>query len=1030
MVGNSDDIGEFQFDPTEFEFAWSRIVATRNELLSIGFAGLVSRINDIASTVTLLRSPIVHDVRQRITAAESALRKLQRQITVSGQAQVASKLESAIATSRPMREIFEEVSSSRSDKATGDKIKTPSIFPPGHPDRIASGGTIPIEGSSAAAFTSQIGGDFGGEGTGFVPPPTVPLPTPGTGADTIPPDENASCPVGPGECHTLNFAGAITVRDTTTGALRSIPRCEDAPPIVPPDAPAETPSTVNAAPGTNYCDLGAFLPGSNAAHVTPSNIGDSIRNLLIPSTGDILATLANATFNPFVTNPIQTVGITTQAVLAELLAKLTTEVTALLSGSGVQLGHNVDTYAGRILLSLSSIIAGDVATDLKQPLDYFSHLASPVLYPPINESTAAFLGGSISEPIFDSWVKANNYCLEPWKAVTDSQRTKPNPAELVSMRCKAIISSPQYDKQMRDLGYTRQADRDNIFDNSQIRPPLSELIRYMVRDTADNAIVQQFKLDGEGETAFERKFTGPIRQWAVDQCVPEEVMRHSWRAHWRLPGFNQLSEMLHRLRPGAEGVENPVTIDDVRTAMAQDDVLSFWIPKLLEISFRPLTRIDLRRAFTIGAITKDQVREGYKDLGYDETRANILADFSEKLKNNRVFSHRGIRLWKTEAIGRAEAKAILQTEGFPDDMIETALDQTAKTFRTHTALKRFAAGCIGRNEAKDILIAHGADSGKIIEWLDRVSGCKLSHKAVGLFKSCLITKKEATDRMTADGMLPSTITKLLDDALLAVDASDQKACVDKLCDRFELGEFNEVQLRQQILALGVPLHCVETLVRKCICNLKSKVKEPTAAMLCKWLEQGLIEIDAFITRLTNLGYSQADAINIVVVCVDGINKRAAQAAAKQQKQGKQQQQKEDKEIERDDTKGKKRADAQRKRLAIARKAKERREKQLLKLAVDISGLAEIDLNDALALVVSEKERISLAHLLTIDQTIQTLLMARDAFKGNPEVAFQIHVDEMARLVVDVICEGGETQIPSGNGSPPLPPGPTRERPNP
>ncbi len=220
MVGNSDDIGEFQFDPTEFEFAWSRIVATRNELLSIGFAGLVSRITDIASTVTLLRSPIVHDVRQRITAAESALRKLQRQITVSGQAQVAAKLESAIATSRPMREIFEEISTKGAIPLEGNRNVPPSIFPPGHPDRIASGGTIPIEGSSAAAFTSQIGGDFGGEGTGFVPPPTVPLPTPGTGADTIPPDENASCPVGPGECHTLNFAGAITVRDTTTGALR------------------------------------------------------------------------------------------------------------------------------------------------------------------------------------------------------------------------------------------------------------------------------------------------------------------------------------------------------------------------------------------------------------------------------------------------------------------------------------------------------------------------------------------------------------------------------------------------------------------------------------------------------------------------------------------------------------------------------------------------------------------------------------------------------------------------------------------
>ena len=84
--------------------------------------------------------------------------------------------------------------------------------------------------------------------------------------------------------------------------------------------------------------------------------------------------------------------------------------------------------------------------------------------------------------------------------------------------------------------------------------------------------------------------------------------------------------MMHRLRPGK--TDNPFSIDDLQTLLRTADISPFFIDRLIEISFAPYTRVDLRRMYKAGVLNEDQVYQGYLDIGYDEEKARNLADFA------------------------------------------------------------------------------------------------------------------------------------------------------------------------------------------------------------------------------------------------------------------------------------------------------------------------------------------------------------------------------------------------------------------
>lgn len=154
-------------------------------------------------------------------------------------------------------------------------------------------------------------------------------------------------------------------------------------------------------------------------------------------------------------------------------------------------------------------------------------------------------------------------------------------------------------------------------------PATGDILRFMVRDVFDPRVVQQYGYDDE----FDDKLNPQADHWRRINGMTVDTMRYYWRAHWLLPSPTQAYEMLHRLRPGRVPDDVATTKEDVARLLQVADYPPYWRDRLIEISYTPLTRVDIRRAYYMGAITEAQTEEAILDRGYSPRDARILLAF-------------------------------------------------------------------------------------------------------------------------------------------------------------------------------------------------------------------------------------------------------------------------------------------------------------------------------------------------------------------------------------------------------------------
>lgn len=152
-------------------------------------------------------------------------------------------------------------------------------------------------------------------------------------------------------------------------------------------------------------------------------------------------------------------------------------------------------------------------------------------------------------------------------------------------------------------------------------PPLSDLVRFLVREALDPKYREE-QMAGFNQEAF--------FDYARAQGLDREFAEAYWRAHWELPSPTQVAELVHRLRPGRVPQELSFTLEDAQRLFMQADMMPRYVNQLLAITYAPMTRVDIRRAFQLGAIPYEEMLERYKDIGYDEATAKILSDFTKK----------------------------------------------------------------------------------------------------------------------------------------------------------------------------------------------------------------------------------------------------------------------------------------------------------------------------------------------------------------------------------------------------------------
>ena len=95
--------------------------------------------------------------------------------------------------------------------------------------------------------------------------------------------------------------------------------------------------------------------------------------------------------------------------------------------------------------------------------------------------------------------------------------------------------------------------------------------------------------------------------------------QYYWYSHWVLPGTTQGYEMMHR------GI---ISQGELQTLLRVSDIPSFWREKLMEMSYKPYTRVDVRRMYGLGVLDESGVKRSYLDLGYNDEKAEAMTQFT------------------------------------------------------------------------------------------------------------------------------------------------------------------------------------------------------------------------------------------------------------------------------------------------------------------------------------------------------------------------------------------------------------------
>lgn len=266
-----------------------------------------------------------------------------------------------------------------------------------------------------------------------------------------------------------------------------------------------------------------------------------------------------------------------------------------------------------------------------------SFLLGVTLYPAISTATAP--GWRKAEHAMDAQLRS---ALLP-------------PDVLLRGKWRNHIQESQYITDMKKHGFTDE-DISSYEKVMKFYPSAQDLVTWQAREVYEPDAIKKYGLDDE----FENLELTPF----FKAGMTEEQIKNYWRAHWQHASWTQVTDMLHRKQ---------LTTEEVREWFRLIEIPPFWRDKFIAISYRPVTRVDLRRLYKTGIYDREQVLEGYIALGNAPEIAEYLTLWTEK-----EYAPDDKDLTKTEIlkkyrIGELEADALssmLTALGYDADEIE------------------------------------------------------------------------------------------------------------------------------------------------------------------------------------------------------------------------------------------------------------------------------------------------------------------------------------------------------------------------
>ena len=295
----------------------------------------------------------------------------------------------------------------------------------------------------------------------------------------------------------------------------------------------------------------------------------------------------------------------------------------------------------------------------------------------------------------------------------------PPEGEALSWFLRGIYNEDELDNALNKNGWN-DVDKAALKKAAQIIPPVQDLITMAVREVFTPAIAERF---GQFE-----EFPEAFKEWAAKLGLSEEWSRNYWASHWALPSPQMGFEMLHR---------RVIEESDLDLLLKSADVMPFWRQKIVDISFSPFTRVDIRRMHKVGVLNDAEIFEAYQDIGYSRDKAQRLSDFTIELNGEKdadddtglqeLTRTNILNFYEDGLLDKIEATELLLGVGLSTEAANlylTSIDineeRQERKAETALILDRAKAGLVTFEEAQDKLAALNLESRELAKALTRL----------------------------------------------------------------------------------------------------------------------------------------------------------------------------------------------------------------------------------------------------------------------------------------------------------------------
>lgn len=461
-------------------------------------------------------------------------------------------------------------------------------------------------------------------------------------------------------------------------------------------------------------------------------------------------------------------------------------------------------------------------------------------YPSLPETLELYLAGEIDGDRLRDLAAVGGIPPDVVERLASARAYRPNPAEAYRDWLRWRDDELLEWRLQRAGAFGDSTDLGHLERDAQHLPGPADLIHFAIRDVFLPELPGRKEIEAEyaaQEGLQELLAASGIGRLdiltAKGEAKSYDIGLAHWIAHYRLVSATQSEEMLHRLRPGRvaryrqvgkdgkEVVPAPWQVDDHRDLLRQDDLSPHLRDRLTAISYRPLTRVDVRRVYQSGIWGEPQYARGWA-VGPDGRRTPI---------------------------GPAEKEmreAYLDLGYVEDDA--TALAYEA-SLRSDVRKKKGTASRV----AKKACEAHQLGA------LSRAGAIK-AMEDVGY-------RREEAEAEIAYCELDGQV-------------QEAKLVLRAVRRAYLQGELTDPQVSEHLARAGILPERTAQVLRRWRLERAGQSREATASQLCQWLAAGLVTPAQMLARLQALGYSSSDALRILTQCQTGVREQSAKEAAK------------------------------------------------------------------------------------------------------------------------------------------------------